>query len=389
MATHGGTHIELDGLVFGYDTGNPGSRYYPGAPTTNIIYAGNPTLNNGVYWTNSGTGIYNNNETDIDKPEIPQVDTSSLLMMSGYSQVGGSQHVGCASFSGAASTTYTISVYFRQNRAGSNQPYFRTNVNNNSLGNFNYKGNTNAATWPVNKWIRISATATLQSNETGGYLSNYIGTAGDKIWYFAPQVEQKSFASPLVLGTRSSTEGLLDLTKNTVLDLTTVSFDLQGYPLFDRTDDYLNTGKTASDLGMYDSAFTAEAVFKITYDISGDNMVFGTNQTALRQGLHIGARNGILYHGHYSADFPIGSVGLNETVHVCWVYDGATAHTYKNGVLLGSKAIGSFIGTTNIWIGRHWGYFGGEIPVAKIYNRALSQEEITRNFTAYKKRFSI
>jgi hypothetical protein len=77
-------------------------------------------------------------------------------------------------------------------------------------------------------------------------------------------------------------------------------------------------------------------------------------------------------------------------VHVLWVYDGTTAFIYKNGVLQGSSNIASFIGTTNIQVGRSWSYFqGGEIPVAKIYNRALTAAEVKQNFDFYNARFGI
>jgi hypothetical protein len=380
------------GSVFAYDVADTRNSYI-GEPTTNVLYSYDPFLVSEITWTNSGEWTVNNNETDIEKPTIPGINTNSLRILSGRTITVGSQHIGCA-FSGTTlspSTTYTISIWFRQNRAGSNQPYFRTNVNNNSMGNFNYNGNTDASTWPVNQWIKISATATLQANENGIYLSNYIGSqVGDKVWYFAAQIEAKNHATSLALGTRSVTQGLLPLVGNSTLDLSNMSFDSNAQIVFDGTDDYINTTKTASNLGIYDAPYTMEAVFKVTNTISGDNMVFGTDQTAYRQGMHNGLRNGNIYFAHYSADYAAGSVALNEMVHVLWVYDGTTAFIYKNGVLQGSSNIASFIGTTNIQVGRSWAYFqGGEIPVAKIYNRALSAGEVRQNYLHYKTRFNL
>lgn len=380
------------GSVFAYDTGDTRNSY-KGEPTTNVLYSYDPFLVSEITWTNSGEWTVNNNETDTEKPTIPGVNTNSLRILSGRTITVGSQHIGCA-FSGTTlnpSTTYTISVWFRQNRAGSNQPYFRTNVNNNSMGNFNYNGNTDASTWPVNQWIRISATATIQANENGIYLSNYIGSqVGDKVWYFAAQIEAKNHATSLALGTRSTTQGLLPLVGNSTLDLTNVSFDSNAQMTFDGTNDYIDTTQTASTLGIYDAPYTMESVFKITNTLSGDNMVFGTTQTAPRQGLHNGVRGGSIYLAHYAADMAAGSVSLGEMVHILWVYNGTTAFIYKNGVLQGSSNIASFIGTTNIQVGRSWAYFqGGEIPVAKIYNRALSAGEVRQNYLHYKTRFNL
>jgi hypothetical protein len=190
--------------------------------------------------------------------------------------------------------------------------------------------------------------------------------------------------------TRSSTQGLLSLVGNSTLDLSNVSFDSNAQKIFDGTDDFINTTKTAINLGIYDNAYTMESVFKITNTISGDNMVFGTDQTAFRQGLHNGVRNGNIYFAHYSADYAAGTVSLNETVHISWVYNGTTAFIYKNGILQGSSNIASFIGTTNIQIGKSWVHFqGGIIPVAKIYNRALSAGEVRQNYQHYKTRFNL
>jgi len=197
MAVEGGPDIVDSGLVFALDAAN--IRSYPGNATTNLSYnngQGNSEyLANSVAWTNSGTWTLNTNNTSIDKPtilDIPNLPTlpTTLRVISGVTDSVGSQHHGCAYTSISPSTTYTVSVWFRQNRAGNSGPYLRTNVNNNQIGTFTYNGSGDSSTWPVNTWIRISATGTTQANENGIYLSNYIGTqVGDAVYYYGHQVE--------------------------------------------------------------------------------------------------------------------------------------------------------------------------------------------------------
>lgn len=158
---------------------------------------------------------------------------------------------------------------------------------------------------------------------------------------------------------------------------------------FDGSDDQVSTEKTASELGIYDGAYTMESVFRV-HTTSGDNMVFGTTQTNSRQGLHVGVRNGALYQGHYGADRSGGSISANTWYHVVWVYTGTQSIIYVNGSSVNSLANqSSFIGTTDILIGKHWGAFDGDIAVAKIYTKAFSSTEVVQNYKAYKNRFNI
>jgi len=165
-----------------------------------------------------------------------------------------------------------------------------------------------------------------------------------------------------------------------------------GVIVFDGTNDYVDTGKTASQLGMYDQSYTAECVCYPT-DFSNDRTMFGTDQAAFRQGLHLVFRSGAIYMGHYSSDYSAGSGTLNAWNHIVYRFNASTgaASIFKNGVLQGTGTISSFIGTTNILLGSWAGtyYFFGNIATQKIYNRALSASEILQNYNATKSRFGL
>jgi hypothetical protein len=387
------------GSVFAYDTGDTRNSYR-GEPTTNLKYAGDTELNDGIIWTNSGTWVYSNDDTSIDKPNLLGLNTQNLRIISGVTTSEGSQHIGCAYCTGLTpSTTYTISLWFRQSRAGSNQPYFRTNINNNSLGNFNYKGDTDATNWPTNQWIYITCTGTIQSNEDGIYLSNYIGSAvGDKVWYYGQQVEQKSHATPLALGTRSATQGLLPLVGNSTLDLSNVSFDSNAQMTFDGTNDYLDF--TAPNLS---GTATIEMVCKIGSGYSG-KMIMGWLAYDIWCGSgHLGynTANGDLY-GISSST--VSSLGLvNNWKHYVFEMRSDVSYTnnkiYVNGTsqTLSQQLSAEYASNRNFNSGNgriaDWRLTGYYMPmdcnVFKVYNRALSAGEVRQNYLHYKTRFNL
>jgi hypothetical protein len=370
------------GSVFAYDTGDTVNSY-KGQPTVNAF---------GTYPTDLYGWVNGGNQVTLSRDTIPSpVGNTPLKMVCNgndpyISTYGGTGNNIAAAASGQ---TWTISVWAKANQNTTGAIFhFGANSSGNII-DFNATGIS-----LTTEWTRYTYTRTFTDGNVVAIQARLDGPdsfqSGVVIWWDGLQVEQKAYATQFVAGTRSATQGLLPLVGNSTLDLSNMSFTSNAQIVFDGTDDYINTTKTASNLGIYDAPYTMEAVFKVTNTISGDNMVFGTDQTAYRQGMHNGLRNGNIYFAHYSADYAAGSVALNEMVHVLWVYDGTTAFIYKNGVLQGSSNIASFIGTTNIQVGRSWAYFqGGEIPVAKIYNRALSAGEVRQNYLHYKTRFNL
>jgi hypothetical protein len=87
---------------------------------------------------------------------------------------------------------------------------------------------------------------------------------------------------------------------------------------------------------------------------------------------------------------------IQETTNGVWqqyvgVFNNFNLSLYKNGFLVNSKST-----TTNtlhqnslqIWLGRFSTfYFGGNIGNCKVYNRALTAQEIQQNYNALKSRF--
>ena len=176
--------------------------------------------------------------------------------------------------------------------------------------------------------------------------------------------------------------------------LPTHSPDNGGSFVFNGSNSNVNLNKNASAIDIYDKSYTADAWVYPT-DLGGDRGMFGDEQAASRQGLHLIFRGGSIHQGHFASDANIGSVTTNSWWHIVFTFDKATGATkmYKNGVDQGnSGTIGSYIGTSNIHLGQGYGnsgYFQGKGAVYKMYDRVLSSAEVTTNYNALSNRFGL
>lgn len=86
---------------------------------------------------------------------------------------------------------------------------------------------------------------------------------------------------------------------------------------------------------------------------------------------------------------------VNEWVNVVGLVErGVSMRTYKNSVQVATATApaGSVSGTTSLFLGSNVGtglYWAGEISNVSLYNRALSSDEITQNFNAYRGRYGL
>jgi len=79
----------------------------------------------------------------------------------------------------------------------------------------------------------------------------------------------------------------------------------------------------------------------------------------------------------------------------CGTYSSASTKIYTNGVLEGTIANQTLLSQTGVKEGRiaadsgTVNYMGGNVAIVQIYNRALTQAEITQNFNATKSRYGL
>lgn len=400
MSSFNGPGSVTNGLVFAYDMSNPGESFI-GAPTTNL--AEFPAT--GINWINAGNAAYTDNDTEEPLPDVPnnRYFTTPLKVVSCRTTTASSQGQQCgyASTSVSGSTQYTMSLWFKKNRddMGSYGPYVRQNVNNNWHGTFDYNGETNNALWPTNKWIRIKSTFTTSSNENGVYLSNYIGTyVGDKVCYAGGQLEQKSFASPLAQGSRSSAQALRDLTNTSTVTASSLTYSSDNTFSFNGSSDYMNCGNPATLSSIAGTSnVSVEAWVNLSgYGSSGYGVIThkGYPWTWLLE--NPGNTMRIRFYLSSSGDVycsDSATHALNTWYHFVGTYDGSYMRFYRNGVLTNSVAGSGTLGgaSSDHVIGSYSGaYFSqGQIPVVKIYNRTLSNTEIQQNFQALRGRYGI
>ena len=412
---HGNLGIVKNNLQLYYN--REFSKSFRGEATTNIAYSSFSTLNsNSNWWTNSGTAVFSDNDTTIAKPTILNVNNSNFVVFSYQTTAAGNQQLGSAIIPISPSTQYTFSIYgYFTTTAMDAPPYLRTNVNNNSLGSFAYNGDTTYANWPKNQWIRLSCTATTQANENGIYMSSYIGSyVGQKIYYCGYQVEQKAYATPLVLGSRNANTaagggGLLDLSPNgysSDLNSSAVAFNNGGFYFNADAAGAITIPVANSVLDtLSNNTHTYELWFKLlgTPPGTSDGYFFG------RQGYHEGFAHfkatpttfGVLswYNDNNNTGWLSYAGSLNVWYHAAYVVnvETATRQLYVNGVLYSS---GNLTGQLKQYVSgpSYYYYLGSANPSyssniivsnAKAYNRALTASEISRNFNAQRSIYGI
>ena len=412
MGHYRGPNTSTDGLVFGYDTGvglvdnNKGYRYYKGEPATNFINS------NATWW---GDG---NNQTVGSKGYT--IITDEDLKYKGYETViwtpGESRNVylhGSNDIpSTETSTVWTFTCYMR----------YEDNTPITSMGVYMYypTGDGHSAgiiTDCGDGWYRVSRTRTGSNDyiNLAGFTSF---EANKRVYLSGPMLTKTNQPVPYINRsiTRSSTECLYDLTGNTPLDLSNISFNSDGQIKF--------PGNSSSDSRIYapiqladhftdNQSLTIETIVNVISTGTSPNGRGGLfcNQKWLTEndpggfglGINSGKFNPIFTNGNIPSTIEsIALIDINYGVleFITYTYDSpnSTVKAYRNGVLestsnsntnwtLPSTHRNTIIGS-NTQGG--WGYhFEMEIPIIRLHNKALTETEVKQNYNALKGRFNL
>lgn len=364
-AQHGyGKMAGTDALEFAYDTGDSRNSFI-GEPTTNLVIS--PDGNANVITTDVPFG------TNV----------------SGYAQYSDGYFVNPRNTTSTAATgkTFTYSVWMRSRSATPSTYLMYVFTGTGPDGGWWYFGDGPLTQdWTRHTYTRSDMTGVI--SQVTVYRYNQQGT----IEIAAPQIEEKPHATQFVNGTRSATQGLLDLTGNATVNLTNASFNSNSQMVFDGTDDYLTTSNFQQLSNWSAELLIKPAVFTLSQRILLDvhlGIRFEISNGFFNS--HFGNGNGWIYTNLPSTT----RISANTFFHVTvTVSSGNQARVYVNGILENSTNIG--FGTTPIgpiYIGRYTvdvGYeFNGEIPVAKIYSKSLTANEVLQNFKKYQTRFGI
>ena len=178
-----------------------------------------------------------------------------------------------------------------------------------------------------------------------------------------------------------------------------------GSIIFDGTNDYVDLGSTINNYIRINLPFTIEVV--VNMSVSGTDQAFiGNAWTSPGFLIRKLSTNSIRFiflqdGGTYRAkDSPVLTSGW---YHVVATYNGSGVNTLSNYALyINSSTIGvtdlsngtitSIVPPNNINLGRSgdsagFAYFNGKIPIARMYNRALTASEVLQNYNALKGRY--
>jgi hypothetical protein len=390
------------GSVFAYDTGDTRNSYL-GRPTTNtntnslLIYNNVPG--------NVSSTLTATSETYRGATVLRQ--TLTPLNELGVTYLSGGENPGIGVYTwpggGGNANTYTgHSIFFRPSI-----PLFSTPI---YLHYSNIPGYQACCTLPEDMgdgWFRAYViwfdTVTRSDGKFWAInpLSTSVGQTITIDWAgpFREDLNSTS-VSQFVNGTRSSTQGLLPLIGNTTLNLSNVSFTtppINPQMTFDGSNDRFDTGIT----NVVNNA-TYEVILNCKGNTSGLNMYMGQYLPYLcvPDGNKV-AYSDYINGGQTWIDTGAGSITTNTYYHIVCMreYNGTNTikRIYINGnlstsaTISGAKSAFADPNTINVGDGAAfaWYPFFGEIPVAKVYNRALSAGEVRQNYQHYKTRFNL
>jgi hypothetical protein len=390
-----GTNIVRDGLIYGYDSGygldnfKP-TRFYKGKPAVNILTSGD-NFSNWNKTKNSGSDPTVTSDVAPGPFENTLADRLFLPNDGSYPRL-------YQYFTPASTATHTFSVWLKAQSAG--QGVFVGAFRNSPWALPSYTTFTITGEW-VNYTLAINP---LDTSSHQIYIGSHDSHKGKEFLIYGAQLETGSSRSTFVDGTRSATGSLIDLKRTTNIDASYISFSSTGQPDFDGTDDYI---PLASNLQNADSAGSWE--FVVNFDQCHNDDTSTYRQIYIQEssvwiaqyydkiGIDIAKDNGSWFdsNGGVATGSQIGPVVKDTWYHGVFTFNQGVIKGYLNGVLgftttvSGMSSMRNGSNTRNIGRRSNNQHLDGELPVLKLYDKALSQAEVTQNYKAYKNRFNI
>jgi hypothetical protein len=257
------------------------------------------------------------------------------------------------------------------------------------------------------KWVKYSTTVVMKSGLTNPTMFDFFMPQSftGRLYYRNAQLEYKPHATQFTPSgtTRSATQGLLDLTGNSTIDLSNVSFDSNAQMTFDGTNDQILLDSYASTIPYGTSVNITVETFTRWNDLVPNGVIvsYGGNgtgagflfQVEFSQGLEFSLFDGNGNGGRASLLTAPSAQYEDQYIHMVGTYDGNTVRLYINGTQSASQAYTyGYPQQSYFRLGNEYNrsyYANIDLPVLKIYNRALTASEIKSNFNAIKGRFNI
>jgi hypothetical protein len=382
MSANAGPDIVEDGIVFYYDTGNT-VKSYIGEPSTNLALFSMQGSFNADY---SGVTF-----TDAPGQGYQGRDAKRVVANSGQWNIY--RYPRSGNYTNTSSTKFTYS--FKIKWADGHTPYF-SNGYIYVDAETTYPGITVRAIDNGWFWCYCTYNGTSSPPWLTGFSTSDNGACLISDWQLEPGLlHPTQYITPG--GTRSATQGLLDMTGNRIINIANVSFDSNAQMTFDGTNDYGQSNAFVPSI----TSKSYEAVTRL-YDVNqqagGVIGMMGEN----------GEPFDTIVYNETDQGWGFGSTGFERTawsgvketttgfVHLVATYENYNYKLYRNGVLIltttSYAALNYNFNTVVIFGKRHGtttGPLNGEIPLTKIYNRVLTASEVLTNYNALKTRFGI
>ena len=387
MSYHRGPKTITQDLIFHYDTGNEKSLV--GEPTTNLVDARWESA-----WGIDGSGQGSTGtRTMINEYHCRIVDVNSNTRQSEWV------------YNLSPNTTYTFSVRFKKISGAPTLRYQIQPYNGGTYITSYFPTTAQIGLTDIDGWQTASYTITTPANtdrvlwfmQDGDDYTTYNHTFELK----GVQVEQKSHFTPFTSGTRSNTQALLDLSKRSVMTVANASFDSNAMLNFDGTNDYIQLTSFTQPTNYITCEAWINPQDAVTPGTIRGGVISSTNSMYL--GL-FDSYDGTTFGSHWAVQTSTGarpyningSIPRNQYTHIVGTYNGSVSRMYINGVEIWNASLTGTIPSATYYIGTYGGTivddthnFNGYIPVAKIYNRALTAEEVYQNYNASKRRFGL
>jgi len=372
--------IVTSGSVFAYDVGDTRNSFR-GEPAVNLV----PNADTMANWGSYSAGN--------DGTFITEFGTTGYRVRNKNTWNGIARGITLPT-----PGTYTISAWFRIWGKSSGNNGINVYTSGGGISDTAQGGDDTR----IGEWQRISMTRTYTTTSFTFYIISWGGTSGVdwSSWDVTkPQVELKSHVTPFIAGTRSATQGLLDLTGNNTIDLSNVSFDSNAQMTFDGTNDYVSIPQSTG-VNITTNTITFGGWCYPTVSNKYQHLVVKNVGEARQYGMWLSVNgtsqifrnvNGVVTQTNVTISTPW---AVNAWNYIMLVYNGSTIKIYLNGSEVWSEnASGNIVTTSsNVNIGGEPTqpyFFNGQIAVAQVYNRALTAAEVNQNYRHYKTRFNL
>lgn len=390
MSIASGPSTIEDGLVFCYDMGNT-QKSWKGKPTTNLVAAPYDLLTG--FGKAAGVTVTNNVAQNVD-------GTLNVGLVTGN---------GWLAYTGAIPTTngqqYTTSWVVRKDAESINVSFGWGGAHQGNLTTFTFNLQSGAFTGVTqaagevygvrstgNFWV-VYYSSTLTSGNAY-YPQITIGT-GVNVYFGGIQIESGNISSPIVTGTRSNTQALIDLTSKTTITALSPTYNNNDTFSFNGGTERIDLGATIGPMGnnWTISAWINSTNISLTQNILSMNGPYFMRLDGSKVRFNVLTDTWLFQPGTTT-------LSSNTWYFLTMVWNGS-ANTWTGYINNTQEFSVSKSGAMNAAYSNFYGYVGytpqggeqsnfyGQIPVVYYYNRALTSSEIEQNFNALRGRYGV